>query len=133
MLIPVTNSNEEAASLTGTITLAGFTGTADLRTPRSTFDTFCRSIVTGQAPTLWKSIDPDLRLTMQARFSREGDDRFFGRMRSVISNPQGRLCLGLPSPATDGLVKCPVMRNGRQVATASFRFTDRSWLLASLN
>lgn len=119
--------------MTGTITLQGFTGTADLRTPRSTFDTFCRSIVTGQAPTLWKSIDPDLRLTMQSRYHREGDDRFFGRMRSVIANSQGRLCLGLPSPAEKGFVKCPVMRNGRQVATASFRFSDCSWLLASLN
>lgn len=115
-------------------TLSGFTGVADLRTPRSTFDTFCRSIVTGQAPTLWKSIDPSLRNSMQSRYQHEGEERFFGRMRGVVSNQQGRLCLGHPQPAEQGTVKCPVMRAGRQVATASFRFSsDRSWLLSSLN
>ena len=120
--------------MTLTQTLSGFTGAVDLRTPRSTFDTFCRSIVTGQAPTLWKAIDPDLRMSMQSRHYREGNERFFGRMRSVIANQQGRLCLGQPSAAKLDQVTCPVLRAGRQVATASFRFSDeRSWLLTSLN
>ena len=107
--------------------------TADLRTPRSTFDTFCRSVLTEQTQTLWPTVHPQLRSTMQRRIQAEGDGKFFARMRQIISNPGGRLCLGDAQRLEGGKMTCPVLRNGRQVGTAGFDFHDCAWVLSSLD
>ena len=106
--------------------------TTDLRTPRSTFDTFCRSVLTEQPVTLWPTVHPELRYMMQKRIQVEGNEKFFGRMKQIIANPGGRLCLGEPQVVEPGKMKCSVLRGRRQVATASFDFHDRSWVLSSL-
>ena len=106
---------------------------ADLRTPRTTFDSFCRSILTEEPQVLWKSIHPTLRDPMQTRLQREGSDRFFHRMKKIVCSDRGRICLGQPEESPDGSVNCPVLRSGHQVGTARFDFLERSWLLTSLN
>ena len=106
--------------------------TADLRTPRSTFDTFCRSVLTEQPNALWPTVHPELRYMMQKRIQLEGNEKFFGRMKQIIANPGGRLCLGEAQVVESGKMRCSVLRGSRQVATASFDFHERAWVLSSL-
>jgi hypothetical protein len=105
---------------------------SDLRTPRSTFDSFCRSVLTEQPAALWPTVHPELRYMMQKRIALEGDEKFFTRMKRIINNSGGRLCLGQADMIEPGKMSCPVLRSGRKVGTAGFDFYDRSWVLSSL-
>lgn len=105
---------------------------ADLRTPRTTFDTYCRSILTENAEVLWQTLHPDLRPMMQRRLSVEGVDRFFGRMKPIISSEAGRLRLGDPIEVSPATVVCPLYRGSNEVGKAWFAFHLRQWVLSQL-
>lgn len=106
---------------------------ADLRTPRNTFDTFCRSILTEQPEPLWQCIHPDLRHMMQRRMQVEGPDRFFARMKPIVCTPAGRLRLGEPREVGSAAVVCSLLRGSREVGKAWFSFGNREWVLTQLS
>lgn len=106
---------------------------ADLRTPRNTFDTFCRSILTEQPQTLWQSIHPSLRHMMQRRMQVEGPTRFFARMQPIVAGPSGRLRLGEAQEVGTSAVVCPLFRGSHEVGKAWFSFQDRQWVLTQLS
>lgn len=105
----------------------------DLRTPRSTFDTFCRAILTEQPQCLWEAIHPNLRGMMQRRLQTEGSQRFFGRMKAIIASAGGRLSLGEAQEVSSTAVICPLFRGPREVGKAWFAFTNRQWVLSQLS
>ena len=105
----------------------------DLRTPRSTFDTFCRAILTEQPLCLWEAIHPDLRGMMKRRLQVEGVDRFFQRMKPIITTAAGRLCLGEAREVSDTAVVCPLFRGSHEVGKAWFAFYNRQWVLSQLS
>ena len=104
----------------------------DLRTPRSTFDTFCRSILTEQPECMWESIHPDLRHMMQRRLQIEGHRRFFERMKPIVSGPAGRLTLGEPREVSQTAVVCQLYRGHYEVGKAWFAFHQCQWVLSQL-
>jgi hypothetical protein len=104
----------------------------DLRTPRSTYDTFRRALLRGQPEALWKCVHPNLRYLMRRLYLREGPEVFFRRLRSLLAGPRGSPLLGAARPeGTDTLV-CPLLLAGQRVGTACFVFAEGGWLLASL-
>ncbi len=105
----------------------------DLRTPRSTFDTFCRAVLTEQPQCLWDTIHPDLRMMMQRRLQVEGHNRFFQRMKPIVSNSSGRLTLGDPQEVSATAVVCNLRRGSREVGKAWFAFHNRQWVLSQLS
>lgn len=105
----------------------------DLRTPRSTFDTFCRAILTEQPQCLWDTIHPDLRMMMQRRLQVEGASRFFQRMKPIVSNPSGRLTLGEPREVSSTAVVCSLFRGTHEVGKAWFAFHNRQWVVSQLS
>lgn len=107
---------------------------ADLHTPRSTFDTFCRAILTEQPSVLWETLHPDLRSSMQRRLSIEGAARFFSRMKPIISSDFGRLRLGEPKEVDSSAVVCGLYRQGTDpVGHAWFSFGSRQWTLTHMS
>ena len=107
--------------------------TIDLRTPRSTFDTFCRAVLTEQPLCLWESIHPDLRAMMQRRMQLEGTERFFQRMMPIVSSPAGRLRIGEAREVSATTVVCPLFRGPHDVGKAWFAFHNRQWVLSQLS
>lgn len=105
----------------------------DLRTPRSTFDTFCRAILTEQPLCLWEAIHPSLRSMMQRRLQTEGSQRFFQRMKPIIASSGGRLSLGEGYEVSTTAVVCPLFRGSREVGKAWFAFHNRQWVLSQLS
>jgi hypothetical protein len=106
---------------------------ADLRTPCTAFDTFCRAILTEQPAILWESIHPDLRHMLQRRMQVEGVSRFFGRMKPIISSAAGRLRLGEPNEVSASAVVCKLYRGTAEVGKAWFSFQNRQWVLSQLS
>jgi hypothetical protein len=104
----------------------------DLRTPRTTFDTFCRAVLTEQPMVLWETIHPDLRMLLQRRLQIEGVTRFFGRMKPIVSSPAGRLTLGPSREVGSSAVVCPLYRGAHEVGKAWFAFHNRQWVLSQL-
>ncbi len=107
--------------------------TVDLRTPRSTFDTFCRAILTEQPLILWEAIHPDLRSMMKRRLQIEGAQRFFQRMKPIISTPAGRLRLGEGNEVSPTALVCSLFRGTHEVGKAWFAFHNRQWVLSQLS
>ena len=105
----------------------------DLRTPRSTWDTYCRAILTEQPTCLWETIHPNLRAMMQRRLQLEGSSRFFQRMRPIISGPWGRLRLGEAHEVSSSAVVCELFRGTQEVGKAWFAFHNRQWVLSQLS
>jgi len=104
----------------------------DLRTPRSTFDTFCRAVLTEQPHCLWETIHPSLRSLLQRRLQLEGSQRFFQRMRAIIASPSGRLRVGEAHEISTSSVICPLFRGKSEVGKAWFAFQNRQWVLSQL-
>lgn len=105
----------------------------DLRTPRSTFDSFCRSVLQSQTDRLWGTVHDDLRFLMQRQCYKQGELRFLASLKDLVAGPGGRLSVGQPREIASNTVVCPLLRAGHQVGTACFTFSERSWLLYSLN
>jgi hypothetical protein len=106
---------------------------SDLRTPRCTFDTFCRAVLTEQPQVLFDSIHPDLRHMLQRRLQMEGSPRFFARMKAIICAPQGRLRLGEPREVSNSAVVCPLYRGAQDAGKAWFSFQNSQWVLSQLS
>ena len=114
-------------------TLAGMNAAVDLRTPRSSYDAFCRSILQGKTEQLWSIVHPELRFLLQRQYYQMGEFRFLSSLRDLVAGGGLRLALGNPEPVTSGTVRCPRLRSGHQVGQARFSFSENSWLLYSLN
>ncbi|MBI3927612.1 MAG: hypothetical protein HY319_18880 [Armatimonadetes bacterium] len=106
---------------------------SDLRTPRSTFDSFARAVLARDAAMLWETVHANLRLLLQRQYYKTGADFFFDQLRGILGGNGSRLCLGAPHQVTSGTVVCPLMRAGDEVGSGWFQFSDCTWLLLSLN
>lgn len=109
----------------------GISVKVDRRTPRSTFDTFTRAVLKGQPEALWTVLDKPLRNRLKQQALAAGEESLLRRLEALIINAHGMLTLGEESPAGDQ-VFCGLMRAGHRVGTASFRFDNLGWSLASL-
>ena len=83
-----------------------FAPIVDLRTPRTTWDTYCRAILTEQPTCLWEPI---------------------------ISGPWGRLRLGEAQEVSHSAVVCELFRGTQEVGKAWFAFHNRQWVLSQLS
>lgn len=103
----------------------------DRRTPRSTFDSFTRAVLKGQPEALWNVLDPALRSRLRQQARLAGEESLLRRLEGLLLNVHGMLTLGEESAVGDQ-VFCPLMRAGHRVGTATFRFDNLGWSLASL-
>ncbi len=116
-----------------TAELDGRTMPVDLRTPMSTYDAFCRSILWSQPDQLWVTVHPELKLLMQRQYYQLGESCFLGKLRELVVGSGERLRLGPPELITARTVCCPLLRAGHQVGKARFSLGEEGWLLFSLN
>lgn len=104
----------------------------DLRTPRSTFDQFCRSVIRGDLLSLMITVHADLRFLLQRQRYQLGEFQFLQRLKDLITGGGDRLLLGAPDASAPGEIACPLHRNGLPVGSARFVFSEGNWLLYAL-
>ena len=104
----------------------------DLRTPRSTFDHFCRAVIRGDLLTLMVTVHADLRFLLQRQRYQLGERRFLMQLKDLVMGGGSRLLLGAPDASAPGEIACPLHRDGMTVGSARFVFSEGNWLIYSL-
>lgn len=104
----------------------------DLRTPRSTFDTFCRAVLRGETSEVLLTAHADLRFLLQRQLYQLGEFQFFSQLRGLVVADGQRLVLGATDLSIPGEARCMLERAGMIVGTAKFVFFDGNWLIYSL-
>lgn len=105
---------------------------ADLRTPRSAYDSFLRAVLRRQPDTLWRTVHPDLRFYLKRLYLREGAALFFERLLGEIAVEGRTPRLGEPEDAGPGRLTCALLHDGVPVGVAGFALYDGGWMVSLL-
>ena len=104
----------------------------DLRTPRSTYDSFLRAVLRRQPEALWRAVHPDLGFYLRKLYVGVGDCVFFDRLATEVAFEGRTARLGSPEIAGRGVLTCPLMQDGFSVGVAGFQVHEGGWVLSLL-